>query len=265
MPTTADIEPVVEAAFRRAFFNLSAYLRSVLKSLKTEQGILESDAFNMSRIDQTIRSLRVQMDVLGYRQAIQTELQSLANLHQQILDQGAAMDLPQEFSQESKMAVRMLLIGAETDMLQLGNSVAGTLGDVLRRSILGGTNFSDLVMDIEGKIESGMSRAVTLAVSTMHSFNSAVRVRHAEENGIEWFAYLGPDDEITREWCDHWVGRRGRLEDFENTAYRWSRGKQPGPVRAWRGGYNCRHELVPVFGKALKDYPVGPRANRTDD
>jgi len=106
----------------------------------------------------------------------------------------------------------------------------------------------------------------------LHSFNSHILVSHAQEAGVKWFAYIGPNelrmasswqpDHVIRNWCWQWEGRRGTLEMFEATAHMWGRENHPAGIAAWRGGWNCRHQLVPLMGKDLKEWPIGPR-NKT--
>jgi hypothetical protein len=259
-----SIEPRVVNALLSAFGNLDAYLRNIIKELHTEDGIILRDQFNLSRMDSIIRTLRVDMEALGYRQAIRTQLEGLSELHQEALAKMKALkkkgaNVPKEFSTESEAAIRMLLIGAEQELIAVAETAASTMGQVLRRSTMGNTDFSDLLIELQDLMGKTKQSALTLARTTLHSFNSMITVQYAEEAEIDWFVYMGPDDDITRIWCNHWVGLRGTLNMFQKTSHQWGRQKQPNPVSAWRGGWNCRHRLVPVFGDDLKKYKIGPR------
>ena len=250
--------PQVELALERAFGNLDEYLRGQLDRLHEEDGLLVADEHNISNMDSLWRTLRVQMEQLGYRDAVMQQVSALEELQREILD-----EYPQQasdrFAQVSAPALQMLLRGAEADLLNVADAASAQVAELLRTSAVGGGSLDSLIDKIHAKIGYYRANAITLAQSALQSFYSFINVRLAESVGYEWFAYLGPDDQVTREWCDHWVGRRGRIEDFEETADQWGRENQPPGVRVWRGGYNCRHQLVPISGKSLKDYKAGPR------
>ncbi|MBW2122947.1 MAG: hypothetical protein JRH07_14060 [Deltaproteobacteria bacterium] len=258
MPVEA-VEARVERALTQAFLNLEKYLRDLLKKIHKKEGVLVSDSFNITRLDNTLRSLRVEMDALGYREVILQQLAGLEQLHYEILDKAKKMKLPAEFSRESQQAITMLLSGAEAELMAVADQAAEEISQLLRRAILGGGDVADLLTSISEKLGTKRHQAMTLIVTSLQAFNRTLTMRHAEEAGVEWFVYLGPQDSITREWCSHWVGRRGTKEDFEATASRWGHQKQPTPVITWGGGWNCRHEFVPLVGDAVKKYPKGPR------
>ena len=64
-------------------------------------------------------------------------------------------------------------------------------------------------------------------------------------------AYLGPDDRITRPFCDHLVNKAFTVEDF-NKARNSQTATHP---RISGGGYNCRHDVRAVINddKVLSD------------
>jgi hypothetical protein len=117
----------------------------------------------------------------------------------------------------------------------------------------------DLLQSVYDAFDRHQARARALITTTIHSFYNSVTVTEATDLGIEQFALIGPDDSVIREWCEHWVERRGTIAQFEATAAQWGRENQPLPVAAWRGGWNCRHDLVPLFDEDLKQYEEGPR------
>lgn len=259
MPVTPEMQNRIELSFSRAFDNTGAFLRTTIANLQKDAGAFKRNQYNMVRLDKTLRGMRVAMEQMGYRTAIRTQLDALLTLLNEVLTEADKKGLPAEYTTESQLAIRMLMIGSETELTQIANAAADTLGQLMRQSVLNGGDPSNLITDIQTQLDIKKRQAVTLAHTALAAFNSSVTVQHAKEAGVEWFAYLGPDDGKTREWCDHWVGMRGKISDFQKTANQWGRAKQPGPVEFWRGGYNCRHRLEPVFGKFAEDFPVGPR------
>ena len=253
-----SIEDRVQYKMSMAFTNIDAYLRSVLEKLHRDEGILVSDAFNMETMNHLWQSLRAQMDNLGYRDAILEQLTGLEQLHYEIQRQAGEMGLPDQFSHKSQRMISILIQGADAELTQVANQASEQVGQILRRAAMGGVDLSDMLLDIQKKLNIHRAQAQTLITTTLHSFNSHMLVSHAKEVGIEWFAYLGPLDEVTRPWCEQWVERRGTLEMFEATSKMWGRENHPVGIAAWRGGWNCRHHLTPLVGNAIKKYPIGP-------
>jgi hypothetical protein len=265
----------VQLRMAQAIASLDDHLHEVLDKLHREGGVVVADEFNLATIDDLVRVLRAQMDALGYREAIREQVVGLqqlaAEIEQEIRDLGGPhIETPEKFTAKSERAIELLLRGAESELTQVGNQAAEELGQLLRQAALGNVEYDSLMRDIRKKLEIKRNQADALITTTLHSFNSHIRVMQAREAGVEWFVYLGPNelrgqpgwqpDHVIREWCWHWEGRRGTLEMFEKTSDLWGREDQPAGVAAWRGGWRCRHQLVPLIGKAnLEKWPVGPR------
>ncbi len=249
----------VEASFRGAFRNIELFLVKIARDLQEKNGIFERNVFNMTRMDKTLRSLRVSMNALGFRAAIRKQLEALVLMLDDILAEAKRLDLPDSFTKESQFAIRMLMVGSERQLTQVGNKAADQLGMVLRQSVLNGGDFKQLIVQIADLNRINERQAIQLAEESIRAFSSSVKVQHAKEHGVKWFVYKGPDDGKTREWCDHWVGRRGTLEMFNETQDEFGRQDQPNPVEFWRGGHRCRHRLQPLPQSKIKNWPVGAR------
>lgn len=263
------VEDRVQYKMSMAFTNVEAYLRSMLEKVHREGGLLVSDAFNLEAMNNLWQSLRVQMDALGYRDAILEQLTGLEQLHYEIQQEAGELGLPPQFSQKSQQMISILIQGADAELTQVANQASEQVAQVLRRAAMGGVDFSDMLLDIQKKLNIGRNNAQTLITTTLHSFNSQIMVTHAQQAGVKWYAYLGPNelrgatiwqpDHVIRNWCWQWEGRRGTLEMFEATAHMWGRESHPAGVAAWRGGWGCRHLLNPLMGKSILEWPIGPR------
>lgn len=72
--------------------------------------------------------------------------------------------------------------------------------------------------------------------------------RAADPDGEDLLlAYLGPDDRITRPFCDHLVGKAFTVEEFEAA----DNAQHPSHPRISGGGWNCRHTMVSVPPESL--------------
>lgn len=120
----------------------------------------------------------------------------------------------QRYSDEVKSAVmRSVLIGEEPDYAVIKERLGGR---------------------IAGNIKTELNTATA-------SFFRTVTVRKAEEAGFTRYQYFGPVDQVTRPFCARYAGKvltRDEIENLDN-------GQTPNPLITG-GGYNCRHEWIPV-------------------
>ena len=93
-------------------------------------------------------------------------------------------------------------------------------------------------------------------------------LKHAKEVGVKWYAILGPDDDVTCEWCEKFVGTRVTIEILQAHAGSFGRDPSKTPVEEVLGGCECdgpgsrcRHRLVPLMGMSINKYPIGPKSD----
>ncbi len=76
--------------------------------------------------------------------------------------------------------------------------------------------------------------------TTISGFASSLNAHKAKDLGLNLFEYLGPDDKLTRPFCnrvlskDPAIYQRSEIEKLSNG--------QGLPVLIYGGGYNCRHQ-----------------------
>jgi hypothetical protein len=76
--------------------------------------------------------------------------------------------------------------------------------------------------------------------TTIAAFHSSVNAAKADELGLTLFEYVGPDDKVTRDFCE------GLLNERDPAIYSIDEIREMDngtglPVLQYRGGYNCRH------------------------
>ena len=95
------------------------------------------------------------------------------------------------------------------------------------------------VLDVaEERIFSRMNTDLKTQVS---AYNRVVQYEQARMAGLNSFLYAGPRDERNRPFCAERVNKVFSREQISQ----WDNG-QGLPADIFCGGYNCRHELVPV-------------------
>lgn len=122
---------------------------------------------------------------------------------------------------------------------------------VLTRSVLSVDNVPT------GKLIAGenerLSRYLNTEIDTMYSaFTRTVTAKKADDLGFELMRYLGPDDKITRKFCQQ------TLHGAPNAIYRIEDIKklnngQGLDVLTYGGGYNCRHQWRPITLERAKE------------
>lgn len=95
-----------------------------------------------------------------------------------------------------------------------------------------------------------LSNIKTEVSTTIAGFQRSIQQKKSQDVGIELFLYLGPDDDVTRPFCEERVGKVFSSNEIRE----WDNG-QGLPADIYLGGYNCRHELVPIpEDEAREDY-----------
>ena len=148
----------------------------------------------------------------------------------------------------------------EFDTQVIANKVTAYLGDlkpIMMRSIYGGEKVEvDKILDGE---EPTLIRQIQTEVDTaLKAFSQTVTNKKAKDLGFEYFEYLGPDDDVTRHFCQEVL--EGNYPGLERDVAIYSAEEiesmdngQDLPVRDYRGGYNCRHSWQPISTKQAEE------------
>lgn len=88
--------------------------------------------------------------------------------------------------------------------------------------------------------------ATTYATDSLNQFSASLTIATANEQGIDRFEYYGDIIRDSREFCKKHVGKEYTREEIDRIwAGSWA-GKSPGDPFLVRGGYNCRHQWLPI-------------------
>jgi hypothetical protein len=143
----------------------------------------------------------------------------------------------------------------EADLYQFGQ-----ITDDLRTRIAtgfnawakGGITRAELIQEIKDQADIVNNRYIKIQVDTAFSgYNQLANIKLAEDAGFTKFKYIGPYDKLTRQFCKDVLS--GVYGDTTKTMDEWnklnnvpSRSGQPNPVSVYRGGWGCRHNLIPI-------------------
>lgn len=249
---------LIEAALDAALDLLGERLRAIVREVAKGGQIPRADAMAMARARSALDEL--QGSTLG--RALGDALARKRTALEAVMEDVEGEDMgdgPVSFTKVARAAIDALLSVTDDQIRKLAGDATEESARYLMQTVISGGPEADLIDKIASTMQKRKDQARTMAETMVAGFERQLTVQHAQDNGIEVFAYLGPDDGVTREWCSHWAGRSGTVEEFEETGSDWGRESQPLPVLAYGGGYNCRHRFVPLVTKGQRDrYPRGP-------
>ena len=143
----------------------------------------------------------------------------------------------------------------------IGTYITSTLDDSLRTTIdraaalrirqgimtnLGEIPIAEVAQRIADEQEQSIGRATTEArtqLAEADRFVNETTRRSIDPEGERFLlAYIGPDDRITRPFCDALVNKAFKIADFN----RLRNGQTATHPRISGGGYNCRHDVRAV-------------------
>jgi uncharacterized protein YoaH (UPF0181 family) len=143
------------------------------------------------------------------------------------------------------------------------NDSVESFKQILNTSISTGENFQQVIRNIRNNIEGTpefagrMERYAKQNAYDFYSISNAQYIRQVSEDyGFEFYEYIGVDVKNTRSFCSERNNKIFHKREIENWAnIKWE-GKQRGTnettIFAYRGGYNCGHQIIPV---ATEDVP----------
>lgn len=88
--------------------------------------------------------------------------------------------------------------------------------------------------------------ASTYAVDSLNQFSSTLTITTANEQGIDRFEYYGDLILDSRDFCRKHVDKVYDRDEIEKIWEGEWAGKAPGDPFVVRGGYNCRHQWLPI-------------------
>lgn len=228
----ADVQQII--------VRLRAYLRSL--PLKTEGGRLTGDSFNAELAAKLEAGYSRLLRDLGYDKALGdllTTFERIAQANGTFIEDrlGASYSSP-----NLKALARLAERGIDALLLR-----AGEAGSALREIVVQGSSsnapISDLIEALAEKAGISLRQAVVEAQTQLMAFQRDGLAVESQEAGIDLYTYEGPDDGITRPFCDPYVGKIVTLQDLDEAD---NGENQPKPVSRFLGGHRCRHSLAPI-------------------
>lgn len=163
----------------------------------------------------------------------------------------------------------------------LQSNVLDPLAKTLLRAVTSGAKYADLVNELRNQLmttdtgEGSLAKyAKTYATTALTQYAGQNNRLFTDDLGAEWFQYVGSEIETTREFCHHLTAKEyihvseipailngeieydGKVHQCKmnpktDLPYGLIEGTTPENFQVNVGGWNCRHQLVPVAKEAV--------------
>jgi len=252
----------VKKAQREAF----AQIVSEIAMLATDDaGNLLVSQGNFNKIQALVQKMKAAYMNKDYSKAIRDFVGSIDATAE---DTGKLMGIitKEAFVQSPKAAA--ILSNAKATTFDLLSNAAvdestASFKSILNSSISTGENLQQVIRNVRNNIQGTdefagrMERYAKQNAYDFYSISNAQYIRQVSEDyGFEFYEYIGVDVKNTRSFCSERNNKIFHKREIENWAnIKWE-GKQRGTdektIFAYRGGYNCGHQIIPV---ATEDVP----------
>lgn len=161
---------------------------------------------------------------------------ALDSITARVLAGRAAAQLGTEIRLDGQLQLQALKALHYADLLDSAEAVSKQLSGAAARGSLAGNSRGGLRSDLGDILDRADSRIRTIYDTSVSIFGRQVEAIQAGDDPDTVFAFMGPVDDKTREFCLDHVGRvytRAEIDDLDNG--------QLDNVFLTGGGFNCRH------------------------
>lgn len=154
-------------------------------------------------------------------------------------------EINQAFSSADSAVVESLINNDLERVTKLISPYIDDVGSTVLRSVIGGEapDIQALLDKSTGLLES----QITTEVDTLLSgFSRTVTANKAAEFGLNLFLYVGPDDKITRDFCQEVLDKDPPIYSIEEIRALNDQADSGLDVLIYGGGYNCRHQWAAI-------------------
>jgi hypothetical protein len=252
----------VKKAQREAF----AQIVSEIATLATDDaGNLVVGQGNFNKIDGLVKKMRAAYLNPEYSQSIRNFVNSI-DATAGITGDLVGIITGEAFVQSPKAAA--ILSNAKATTFDLLSNAAvdestASFKSILNSSISTGENLQQVIRNVRNNIQGTdefagrMERYAKQNAYDFYSISNAQYIRQVSEDyGFEFYEYIGVEVKGTRSFCNernNKIFHKREIQDWANINWEGKmRGTNETTIFAYRGGYNCGHQIIPV---ATEDVP----------
>lgn len=254
-----DLVKSVRKQFQYTDSQISAFAARLDKFLFAELSRVlkpvEKDPTNQAEALRVLGSLFSALKEAGLQDELKPIFQVYGSQITHIREEFAKLGVSQLFSDTDVSIVKNLI---DFDTQAVANKIHNYTDDVaatVMRSVIAGEEID--IGAVHEKFGATLGRQIETETQTLLAgFSRAVTVGKAKELGFDLFMYIGPDDKVTRPFCEHLLQRdpaiytQDEIQKMDN--------EQGLDVFTYGGGYNCRHDWRPVSEDRAKELGYYP-------
>lgn len=264
-----------QVASDRAQSRAFADVLDALKRLEVKRGVVLVNKKNLAIIADIRKSISRSFLNPEYKAAVEAFLKSYNNIAALQVKYFKTVDKSFDYSSTLKEITMQAKNYVVEQLLGSGlqSGIVSQVEDIVRQNVTGRASFSELVKQVSnyltdtsakspGKIAAWSRQIVTDGLNQFSAqFSSIV----SEQLGMEWFMYVGSNIKTTRHFCKLMTsktyvhkseipklfkgsidGKKYKVSGSTGLWYGAVPGTNKGNFYLYRGGYNCRHQFLPV-------------------
>lgn len=218
---------------------LKKNLRQILKRANSGEQSAKESARIIGKVQTLLEKAGLSDEIAGIKAIYQKEI---ANVEHTFKTLGANRVLS-----DTDMTSVEALISFDTS--RINDAVAAKIGDVkatMMRSILG-----DVPSPLAGILDTRLGSDWATEINTsLQAFSRSITVQKSKDLGFDLMEYIGPDDAITRPFCEDLLTRNPPIYTMKEIEK--LKNDSDLPVSIYGGGYNCRHHWRPISEENAK-------------
>lgn len=221
----------------------------LFKELSKLLGPLEVKDYKSAEFQQVLGSLKTSLDQAGLKKLLERIDNIYGRQLENVRDYFASLGKDKIFSDVDLDIIQNLI---SYDVEKVATRVSEYVTDVkktFQTAVLSGEvpDFNTTHEKFGPRVEADVTTELNTAVQ---GFSRAVTAGKAKDLGFDLFIYIGPDDDVTRDFCvevlskDPPIYTADEIDSLDNG--------QGLSVMTFGGGYNCRHQWRPITEEAAR-------------
>lgn len=226
----------------------------LFKELSKLLGPLEVKRYKAAEFQQVLGSLRTNLDAAGLRQIVKRLDVIYGRQLANVRDHFEGLGKSRIFSDVDLSIIETLI---SYDVEKVTSRIGEYVIDVKRSfqtAVLSGETpkFAEAHDKYGPRVGADINTELTTAVQ---GFSRAVTAGKAKDLGFELFIYIGPNDDVTRDFCEGVLAKDPPI--YTSSEIDSMNNGQGLPVITYGGGYNCRHQWRPISEQSAREMGYG--------
>lgn len=227
----------------------------LLSKMKQTGGVIAKDERQLAALVNQKVELQKIMVESGYFEVAERFVDGYDKMFSFLKEQFAVIGTPLVFTEIDIAAITQLKRLDLQTFAKLADDTVNALSDQIYKSVLVSTPVNRITEIVKETLDDTMTKhAKTITNTSISEFDRTVNALKSESAEIEKFVYMGPLDDVTREFCRELLEKQDAGKGYftADEIARMDNG-QGLDVMTSGGGWNCRHRWVGVPDAVLSE------------